>query len=90
MGSPIGSANVLDIEDGVSGVHGGLVLGSLTNQTLLLVEGDVRGGSEATLLVGNDFDIVALVSGDARVRSTYRRQDVSGVAQLKLAIVVGK
>jgi hypothetical protein len=63
---------LLDIEDGVSGVHGGLVLGGLTDQTLLLVEGNVGGGSEATLLVGNDLDIVTLVGSNARVGSTYR------------------
>lgn len=60
-------SGLLDIEDGVDGVHGGLVLGGLTDQTLLLVEGDVRGGSEATLLVGNDLDIAALVDGNTRV-----------------------
>lgn len=59
--------NVLDVEDGVAGVHGRLVLGRLTDQTLLLVEGDERGGGEATLLVGNDLDIVALVGSDTGV-----------------------
>jgi hypothetical protein len=34
------SSHSLDIEDGVDGVHGGLVLGGLTNQTLLSGEGD--------------------------------------------------
>lgn len=59
--------NVLDVEDGVAGVHGRLVLGRLTDQTLLLGEGDERGGGEATLLVGNDLDIVALVGSDTGV-----------------------
>ena len=43
----------LNIEDGVGGVHGGLVLGGLTDQTLLSSEGDERRGGERTLLVGD-------------------------------------
>jgi hypothetical protein len=45
--------NSLDIEDGVGRVHGGLVLGGITNQTLLVGERDEGGGSVATLVVGN-------------------------------------
>jgi hypothetical protein len=47
------ASDSLDIEDGVLWVHGSLVLGRLTNQTLLAGEGDERGSGEATLLVGN-------------------------------------
>lgn len=43
----------LDIENSVDGVHGGLVLRSLTDQTLLGGEGDERWGGEASLLVGD-------------------------------------
>lgn len=43
----------LDIEDGVLGVHGSLVLSGLTDQTLLRGEGDEWGSGEATLLVGD-------------------------------------
>jgi hypothetical protein len=43
----------LDIEDGVLGVHGSLVLRSLTDETFLIVERDERWGGEATLLVGD-------------------------------------
>lgn len=46
-------SNSLDIEDGVDGVHGGLVLGGLTDQTLLGGEGDERRGGEGTLVVGD-------------------------------------
>jgi hypothetical protein len=45
--------DVLDIEDGVLWVHSSLVLGRLTNKTLLARERDEGGGGEATLLVGN-------------------------------------
>lgn len=44
---------VLDIEDGVRGVHRGLVLCGLTDQTLLAGERDERRSREATLLVGD-------------------------------------
>lgn len=46
-------SNSLDIEDSVGRVHGGLVLGGITNQTLLVGERDEGGGSVATLVVGN-------------------------------------
>jgi hypothetical protein len=45
--------NSLDVEDSVLGVHGGLVLRRLADQTLLAGEGDERRGCEATLLVGD-------------------------------------
>jgi hypothetical protein len=44
--------NSLDVEDGVPRVHSGLVLGGLTDQTLLVGERE-GGGSVATLIVGN-------------------------------------
>lgn len=62
--------NILDIEDGVLRVHGSLVLGSLTDQPLVVGERDERGSGKATLLVGNDLDIAALVRSDTRVGST--------------------
>lgn len=65
--------NSLGIENGVARVHGSIVLGSLTDQTLLVGEGDERRGGEGTLLVGNNFDIVALVDGNARVGGTCGR-----------------
>ena len=43
----------LDVEDGVLRVHSSLVLGGLTDETLLAGERDERGSGEATLLVGN-------------------------------------
>lgn len=63
--------DLLDIEDGVDGVHGSLVLGGLTDQPLGLSEGDERGGGEGTLLVGDDLDIVALVGGHTGVGGTW-------------------
>lgn len=45
--------DILDIEDGVLGVHGSLVLGGLTDKTLLVGERDEGRGGEASLLIGN-------------------------------------
>jgi hypothetical protein len=56
--------NELDIKDGVSWVHGSLVLCGFTDQTLLVGEGDERWGGKATLLVGNDFHIGSLIVGN--------------------------
>jgi hypothetical protein len=70
------SSDILDIEYGVGRVHGSLVLGRLTDQTLLLGEGNERGGGEATLLVGNDLDIAALVGGNARVGGACERSEL--------------
>lgn len=66
--------NSLGVEDGVPGVHGSVVLGGLTNQTLLISEGDERRGGERTLLVGDDLDIGTLVRGNARVGGTCGRR----------------
>lgn len=45
--------NSLDVEDGVLGVHGSLVLSGLTDETLLVGERDKGGGSVTTLVVGD-------------------------------------
>lgn len=37
----IGSRSILDVVDGVGGVSGGLVLGGVTDETLVLGKGDV-------------------------------------------------
>jgi hypothetical protein len=50
----------LGIEDGVLGVHGGLVLGSITDKTFRVGESDVRRSGTVTLLIGNDFDTLGL------------------------------
>lgn len=74
--------DLLDIEDGVDGVHGGLVLGGLTDQSLGLSEGHERRGGERTLLVGDDLDIGALVGGHTGVGGTCCDEE-----KKKLAIV---
>jgi hypothetical protein len=57
----------LGVEDGVVWVHGDLVLGGISNQTLRVVEGDVGWGGSVTLVVGNDLNSVILPHGDTRV-----------------------
>ena len=58
---------ILDIEDGVLGVHGRLVLGSLTDQSLFTGEGDERRRGKATLLIGDNLNISTFIGGNARV-----------------------
>lgn len=58
---------LLDIEDGVVGVRGGLVLGGITNQTLILGEGDVRRCDTVTLVVDKNLDLALLHHTDAAV-----------------------
>lgn len=60
----------LGVEDGILGVHGDLVLGGITNQTLGVGEGNERRGCPVALVVGNDITSVLTEDTDARVRST--------------------
>ena len=55
-------------KDGIVGVHGDLVLGGVTNETLCVGEGDITRRGTVTLVVGDDFDLAVLEDADARVR----------------------
>jgi hypothetical protein len=61
------SNETLGIEDSVGGVHGRLVLGGISNQTLVAVEGDVGGGGAVSLIVGDDLNAVGLPDSNAGV-----------------------
>ena len=63
--------HVLDIEDGISRVHGRLVLGRFTNEPFLVREGDEGGRGEASLLIGDC---------EARVRNDFRTIHLEGHA----------
>jgi len=63
--SELSSDKTLSIEDGVLGVSGDLGLGGISNKTLLLSEGNVRGGGVETLIVGDDFDLIILPDSNA-------------------------
>jgi hypothetical protein len=57
----------LSIEDGVLGVHGSLVLGSITNKTFGVRESDIRRSGTVTLFVGNDFNTFGFPNTNTRV-----------------------
>jgi hypothetical protein len=48
----------LGVEDGVVGVHGDLVLGGITNETLRVRESHERRGGAVALVIGDDFAAV--------------------------------
>ena len=52
----------LGVEDGVGRVHGDLVLGGITNETLGVGEGNERGSGAVTLIVGNNVATEGIVS----------------------------
>jgi hypothetical protein len=66
----------LGVENGVVGVHGDLVLGGITNESLRVVESDIRGGGSVTLVVGNDFDSVVLPDSDTGVGGTEINSEI--------------
>jgi len=57
----------LSVEDGVGGVSGSLVLGSITDESLIFGECNVGGGGVKTLVVGNDLNLVVHPDSDAGV-----------------------
>jgi len=57
----------LGVEDCVLGVHGDLVLGGISDQTLGICEGDEGRRCPVTLVIGNDFNSVISVDTDARI-----------------------
>lgn len=57
----------LGIEDCVGGVHGDLVLGGISDQTLGICEGDERGRCSVALVIGNNLNPVISVDTNTRV-----------------------
>jgi hypothetical protein len=57
----------LGIEDGVVRVFGGLIFGSITDESFGFGEGDIRRSGSVTLIIGDDFDSVILPDSDTRV-----------------------
>jgi len=51
--------------DSVGRVSSSLVLGGISDKTLLTGEGDVGGGSVKTLIILDDFDLVVLPDTNA-------------------------
>jgi len=54
-------------KNGVNRVHGDLVLGGITNETLGVGEPDIRRRRSVTLVVGNDLNTIMLPDTDTRV-----------------------
>jgi hypothetical protein len=73
------SVYILDIVDSVLGVCGGLVLGGVSNETLLLGEGDVGRSDSVTLIVDENLDLALLHHTDTAVCGSKILWRVSGV-----------
>mmetsp|Transcript_20083 Transcript_20083/g.17204 ORF Transcript_20083/g.17204 Transcript_20083/m.17204 type:complete len:133 (-) Transcript_20083:7-405(-) len=72
----------LSIENGVSGVSGNLILGSITNQFFSIGETNIRRSGSVTLVVGNDFDSIIHPDTNARVSGTKINTNGSSITGL--------
>ena len=78
--APLATNETLRVKDRVLGVLGGLVLSSVTNETLVILgEGHVRGCNTVTLVIGNNFDTALTLYTDTRVRGTQVNTDYRAV-----------
>jgi hypothetical protein len=60
----------LCIKDSVFWIFGNLVLGSVSDQSLIVGEPNIRWGGSVTLVIGNNFNSVVHVYSDTRVSSS--------------------
>ena len=60
----------LGVEDSVASIHGNLVLGGVTNETLGLIESNIRRGGTISLIVRNDLNTIILPNSYTRVGGT--------------------
>ena len=65
------------------GVHGDLVLCGVTNQTLIVGEGDIGWGGSVTLVVGDDFDTIVLPDTDATEKK-YEMEHMEQTGNLRV------
>jgi hypothetical protein len=63
------------VENSVYRISGSLVLGCVTDEALVVSEGDVRGGCVETLVICNNFNAVILPDTNARIRSSEINTD---------------
>lgn len=57
----------LSVEDCILGIHGGLVLCRITDETLHVSKSHIRGGGAIALFVGDDLNTLRLPDGNAGV-----------------------
>jgi hypothetical protein len=65
--SELTSNQTLGVEDSVDSVHGSLRLGSISDKTLSLREGNVRWGGTITLVIGDDLNAIILPDTDTGI-----------------------
>mmetsp|Transcript_67676 Transcript_67676/g.94101 ORF Transcript_67676/g.94101 Transcript_67676/m.94101 type:complete len:341 (-) Transcript_67676:56-1078(-) len=65
----------LGIKDGVGGIHGSLILGSISNQTLTVREANIGWGGPVALIIGNDLHTIILPHTNARIGGTQINSD---------------
>lgn len=61
----LSSDEPLGIKNSVQWVLGGLVVGGITNQSLIVSETNIRWGCSVTLVIGDDFDSFVFPESDA-------------------------
>ncbi|KAF4516979.1 hypothetical protein B566_EDAN005581 [Ephemera danica] len=66
MGQKAGNTAILT-KDGVVGVHGDLILCSISNETLCVCEGNITRRCTVSLVIGNNFDLAVLEDSHTRV-----------------------
>ncbi|EZA53153.1 NAD-specific glutamate dehydrogenase, partial [Ooceraea biroi] len=54
-------------ENGVVGIHGDLILGGISDETLRFREGHIAGRCAVTLIIGDDLDLAVLEDADAGI-----------------------
>ena len=67
------------------GVHGDLILCGITNQTLVLGEGDIRWSCAVSLVVCNDFYTIILPYSNTTVQ-----EDMSAMSVMKVGVLTSR
>lgn len=68
--SELSSDQSFGIENGVGWILGNLVFGSISNKSLVVIEGNIGWGGSISLIIGNDLNSIVLPDSDTGVGST--------------------